>query len=342
MPLVSIIVPVYNAENTLEKCLDSLTAQTYKNIEILLVNDGSCDSSVEICREYCRKNAQFHLLSQMNSGPASARNNGIDHACGKYIYFVDADDYIEPQAIEKLVDAAEKYEAEMVICSYFVETPDSISVPHTYFTSSKLFTGEECRALSERLIDDTSPGRIPPYSWVRMIRRECLNNPRIRYEDGMIRSEDFHFYVRLQFRLNRIYVMSEPLYHYVEVKTSITHTYVPKYWDSVKKIYMSLLEMLPCNENIQEKMKIMFLNRTMIALNNSSHADNIETFCSETSEIISDPLLVQVVDTFSVKKGIRRFGAFYLLMKLRMYFIVQYRYKIKFMRERRNRSFEDQ
>lgn len=342
MPLVSIIVPVYNAEDTLEKCLDSLTAQTYKNIEILLVNDGSRDTSEIICEKYCNQYEYIKILTQDNAGPATARNNGIDHASGKYIYFVDADDYVEPQAIEKLVDTAEKHKAEMVICNYFVETQDSISIPHTYFTSSRLFKGEECKALSERLLDDKSPERIPPYSWVRMVKRECLENPRIRYEDGMIRSEDFHFYTRLQFRLNRIYVLSEPLYHYVEVKTSITHTYVPKYWDSVKKIYVSLHDQLPDDESIQEKIKIMFLSRTMIALNNSSHTANIETFYNEIMEILKDPLLEQVVDTLSVKKGIYRFGAFYLLMKSRMYFIVRNRYKIKFMRERRNRSFEDQ
>ena len=94
MSKVSIIIPVYNAEKTLCRCLDSLVVQTYEDVEIILVNDGSVDSSRNICETYRDKYSQIILINQENAGPATARNVGIDSASGKYISFVDADDYI--------------------------------------------------------------------------------------------------------------------------------------------------------------------------------------------------------------------------------------------------------
>lgn len=341
MPLVSIIIPVYNAEGTLRRCLDSLVAQTYKNIEILLVNDGSDDASEIICKEYCFKYGNFKLLSQENNGPATARNNGIDHANGKYVYFVDADDYVEPKIIETMVKAAEKNSAEMVICNYYIEKSDSISIPHQYAHESKLYIGKECEKLNRNLINDVSERRIPPYSWVRMVLKSSLENPRIRYEKGMIRSEDFHFFVRLQFRLNRIYVITEHLYHYVELQTSITHRYVPEYWKSVRQIYIDLCNILPKDDEIQKRLDIMLLQRTLIALNNSSHAKRKTDFRNEVKEIVKDKMVKKVIDQLTWAEGKKEFGFFYVLMKLRLYFLVSIRYEMKYEKERKRvASFE--
>ena len=116
MAKVSIIVPVYNAEKTLVRCLESIVGQTYLDREIILVNDGSTDNSQAICEEFGRKWQEICLITQKNAGPASARNTGIDNATGKYIAFIDADDYAETTMIEAMVHAAEANRAEMVIC----------------------------------------------------------------------------------------------------------------------------------------------------------------------------------------------------------------------------------
>lgn len=335
MSLVSIIVPVYNAEKTIRKCLDSLVVQTYKNIEIILVNDGSSDRSEAICKEYCDQYGNVKLLSQDNFGPATARNNGIDHAEGKYVYFVDADDYVEPNIIEKMVTVAESYSVEMVICNYYIEKPGSECIAHQYAEKSGLYVGKECDDLNRKLINDTSAKRIPPYSHIRMILKSSLENPHIRYEDGMIRSEDFHFFVRLQFKLSRIFVITEPLYHYVEIQTSITHRYVPQYWESVKKIYGDLCNLLSKDSDIKNRLDIMLIQRALIALNNASRVEENKKFSCEVEEIIKDTEVKKAISRISWSDGIKEFKYFYIIMKLKLYFFVRCRYRVKYYKERK-------
>ncbi len=114
MPKVSIIVPVYNVEDYLCECVDSLTNQTYADIEIILVDDGSTDKSGKICDEYASKDLRVHVLHKKNGGQSSARNCGLETASGEYVLFVDSDDYITHDAIEKLISSAEKYSADIV------------------------------------------------------------------------------------------------------------------------------------------------------------------------------------------------------------------------------------
>ena len=121
MSQISIVIPVYNAEKTLIRCLDSIQQQTYKDFEAILINDGSSDSSAEICQRYCEADKRFKLINQENSGPSKARNQGIDAAISKYLAFVDSDDYIEPNMLEEFFTAAEASSADLTVCGYFTE-----------------------------------------------------------------------------------------------------------------------------------------------------------------------------------------------------------------------------
>lgn len=328
MSKVSIIIPVYNAEKTLCRCLDSLVAQTYKDIEIILVNDGSGDSSRNICETYKDKFSQILLINQKNAGPATARNVGIDCASGKYISFVDADDYVECNMIEEMVNAAETSHAEMVICGYAQEH-SGIIVKHEYKYDSGLYVGEEAKKIAIDLISDVSTKRIPPYSWVRMILKDSLENPKIRYTEGMIRSEDYYFFVQFHFRVKRLYLLADkPLYHYMEIDNSITHRYVPNYWASVKEIYCGLLEKLPEDEEIKKRLGVMLVQRSLIALNNVSKSFNKEQFRKEAYEIIMDDDLNCVIRKNRTNKK------FACLMVNHMYWVVYLRYFIKFIYSR--------
>ena len=114
---ISIIIPVYNVEKYLRECLDSLLNQTFQDFEIICVDDGSTDKSLEILQEYKRKDDRFVILQQRHSGAGSARNNGIRLAEGKYIQFLDADDYFEPTLLEEMYNHAEKFDADLTVCS---------------------------------------------------------------------------------------------------------------------------------------------------------------------------------------------------------------------------------
>jgi Glycosyltransferases involved in cell wall biogenesis len=114
--LVSIIIPVYNCEKYLDKCLGSVIAQSYRKLEIIVINDGSKDNSGQIIQEYADNYANILPINQTNSGVSAARNNGIEKASGEYLLFVDGDDYLEAEYVKKLVEAAQKNASDLVIC----------------------------------------------------------------------------------------------------------------------------------------------------------------------------------------------------------------------------------
>ena len=117
--LISVIVPVYNAERTLHRCVSALIEQTYQNIEIILINDGSKDGSLEICRQFELEDPRIRVLDKANGGVSSARNAGLDIACGEFAMFCDSDDWAEPDWCEELITHYE--EGCLVMCGHYVE-----------------------------------------------------------------------------------------------------------------------------------------------------------------------------------------------------------------------------
>ena len=116
---VSIVVPVYNMEKKLKKCLDTLVNQTYEDLEIIVVNDGSKDGSLDIIRKYEQKDSRIEVIDQKNQGISAARNNAMKKATGKLLCFVDSDDYVELNMVEELVDKMNESKADIVVCNYF-------------------------------------------------------------------------------------------------------------------------------------------------------------------------------------------------------------------------------
>ena len=128
-PLVSIILPVYNAQSHLARCLSSICAQTYQNLEIIVLNDGSKDQSLPVCEEFRKKDSRIILVDKANSGVSDTRNLGLKLATGEYIQFVDSDDYIDPDYTGHLVAAAEEHHADLVIAPYKMVIPAGASKP---------------------------------------------------------------------------------------------------------------------------------------------------------------------------------------------------------------------
>ena len=124
MKKISVIVPVYKVEAVLKKCLDSIITQTYENLEIILVDDGSPDSSGEICDEYSKRDSRVKAIHKKNAGVAAARNSGLKVATGEYCIFVDSDDYIEPIMYQSMIQIAEEYDCDVVMCDCVKEHKD--------------------------------------------------------------------------------------------------------------------------------------------------------------------------------------------------------------------------
>lgn len=127
-PLISVIIPVYNVEKYLHRCLDSVIEQTYKNLEVILIDDGSTDHSGEICDDYAAKDVRIHVIHQENQGVSAARNKGLDTAKGEYIAFVDSDDYILPEMYAKMLECIIENNVDFCVCQWQYEYADGRQV----------------------------------------------------------------------------------------------------------------------------------------------------------------------------------------------------------------------
>lgn len=222
MELVSIIVPVYNVEEYLRQCLDSVLRQTYTALEIILIDDGSTDSSGHICDDYKQKDSRVCVIHQKNGGLANARNSGLDVCCGEYVTFVDSDDWLEPDFIEVLVRNIEG--ADLAICGYYQVTStarnpvclsDSFSVDIKTFVH--MHVEDEVKGCNHRGID----AYIGAYVWNKLFRRIQLSA--IRFPEGRIFEDQIMFSQYLQ-DIRIVKIVSHCGYYYRIRSTSIMHS----------------------------------------------------------------------------------------------------------------------
>lgn len=210
--LVSIIVPVFKVEKYLKRCIESLCNQSYKDIEIILIDDGSPDRSGEICDEFAAKNSYVKVFHQKNLGLSAARNKGIDVANGEYISFVDSDDFIDEHMIESMVSLSEVYNADIVICSWKIIRGHDIQKSH-FTMSERVLTPEE--AIKVLL----NPKGFDNFAWNKMFRKELFES--IIFPVGKV-MEDLATIYKLILKANRIAITPLPLYLYDIHSDSIT------------------------------------------------------------------------------------------------------------------------
>lgn len=201
--MISVIVPVYKVEQYLPKCIESIINQTYRDIEILLVDDGTPDNSGKICDEYANKDKRIRVFHKKNGGVADARNFGIINAKGKYITLIDSDDWIEPDMLETMVNLAEKKQAEIVICGFFYEYAKGTVKSKTI---EKDFEGSV--DVLKALVNNNG---ITNYVWNKLFRKECFKN--FLFPVGHW-SEDTSTVCKLLANSAVTVSTSKPLYHY--------------------------------------------------------------------------------------------------------------------------------
>ena len=244
-PLVSIILPVYNAQNHLARCVGSICAQTYRNLEIIILNDGSKDQSLPVCEEFRAKDSRILLVDKENSGVSDTRNLGLKLASGKYVQFVDSDDYLDPDFTEHLVNAAEENEADLVIAPYKMVIPAGASKPEQVLGKIQDELGvmsvarppevREYGFLPAGVYDkDTFALRLMDkpasyfYSvlWNKLYRRDILTGNDIQFVSEMRWAEDLVFNLRYIQYAERFVSIAQAGYSYVQNPQSICHTQV--------------------------------------------------------------------------------------------------------------------
>lgn len=212
MDKVSVIVPVYGVVQYISQCIESLIAQTYKNIEIILVDDGSKDRCGEICDKYIKKDSRIVVYHKLNGGLTSARNYGLERATGEWILPVDGDDWIEPDTIERLIDKANETDADIVFADFWFDYPDKQIASNFYDWHKQ---GNE--GLKEYIST----------SWTCLAgsiqKRSLYIDNGLKSPEGINYCEDFHLIVRLCYFAKRIEKVALPLYHYRQQDNSIIH-----------------------------------------------------------------------------------------------------------------------
>lgn len=248
-PLVSIIVPVYNAQAHIARCIESIRKQTYQNLEIILLNDGSNDVSLPVCQMYAEVDERIVLVDKKNSGVSATRNLGLRLAKGDYLQFADSDDYLQPDATRRMVEKAQEYSADMVIAYYNRIDPPSEK-------AEKLLEKLSGRKADSALVPETPnlPDTVTPYGflpegfltkqqfaqglmqepasfyygvmWNKLYRAGIIREHDLQCSQELSWSEDFLFNLLFIEYAERFYSLTEPVYNYVQNPQSICHTQI--------------------------------------------------------------------------------------------------------------------
>lgn len=229
--MVSVLIPAYNAEKTINRCLDSILSQTYQNIELIIVNDGSKDNTLSILSDYAEKDDRILVCNQPNEGVASARNTGLRNANGNYILYVDADDWIEPNMIQRMMNLME--DADIVFCGNdHAETPRKTE----FIGNAEIEYWDQQRQLLEFMKHKRMTGML----WNKLIRRSITEGCWFNEKTGY--GEDAEFLWKVLKNSHTMVVTNEILYHHVLENTSISHlsfsdkkySAIPM-WESINK-----------------------------------------------------------------------------------------------------------
>ncbi len=210
---ISLIIPVYKVEKYLNKCVESVVNQTYKNLEIILVDDGSLDSCPSICDEWAKKDERIIVIHQQNKGLSGARNTGIKSASGQYIGFIDSDDYIKYDMIELLYKAMEKYDAKIGMCSYNIEYEDSSYIEKAAMPKEGVYSSTQALNL---LLENKV---IKNFVWNKLYNIRLFDD--ISFPQGK-NFEDIYVTYKLFLKAEKIAVINDGLYNYIQRKGSIS------------------------------------------------------------------------------------------------------------------------
>lgn len=221
MHKVSIIIPIYNVEQFLNQCLDSVINQTYTNLEIICVNDCSSDGSLKIIENYAAKDERIKIIDKTNNeGLSAARNSGIDIATGEYLYFLDSDDWIDLDYIEKMVNAIKNSDVDIVIASGVISEKETSGIKYNHPSFKKEYENNfvDYKVAIQNLMVN---------AWNRLLKREFVEKYNLKFPKGYI-NEDLYFHYISIVNTDRVFVTSKSNYHYRSRENGISKSEIAK------------------------------------------------------------------------------------------------------------------
>lgn len=330
--LISIIVPAYNAEKYLNRCIDSLVNQTYANIEIIIVDDGSKDNTPEMCKQWAQKDSRIKVIHKENQGLGLARNTGLVNASGKYVSFLDSDDFVDLEMYEKMYEQLRQKQADTCYCSLdiYSNTENKVIKNNTNIRTG-VFDGKEV------LLDIIGADPKYPSDCVRemsvcasILSNELIKNNGLEFvsERDYI-CEDFIFDIHYLSRSKKTVVISDGFYKYCVNEGSLTHRYFPKRLEKEKKVYEKACEDLRIifsEDEYLTRYNRLFLGRIrncIIQEVKYSHLDK-KTIKHNIKAIVSDRLVHKVILEYPIHKCVIKQKIFNYAMKYKWISILYY------------------
>lgn len=264
---LSIIVPVYNVEDYIDKCLESIVNQTYRNLEIILVEDGATDKCPQICDEWESKDERIKVIHKQNGGLASARNSGIEEATGEYMAFVDSDDWLEVNVYEKIIKLLEESQANVAVFG-MTKIDEQGKVLSVHLPDKRVIEGECIEKEVFGLIADNFYG----YAWNKVYRSDIIKKSGIRNNPQIIDREDLAFNLEIMPFLDKIVCVDVMGYYYLQRGTSLLHIKSLKRLEGISAF---------CN----------FMND--FKMNNSKEKERIYNYC--VKQYVSDCIIKNIL-----------------------------------------------
>ncbi len=335
VPRVSVIVPVYRVEDRIRRCVDSIINQSLRDIEIILVDDGSPDRSGIICDEYADGDDRVNVIHKEDGGVSSARNAGLRVAKGEYIGFVDSDDYVQHNMFEVMYNIGVKEKVDVVNCGVFFENSSGLEKGTTQFEKNKVLTHSDlmdCLQHLENRLEDVY------YCWRNIYRRKVIEDIAITFDESVKYGEDTNFNLLVYSHANSFYAVDQPLYHYVENPSGMMLT---KY----KERYLELLSMthyrrlaicdsigLSHEQNLRG-LSIIAIERFLLMLLFNAWESPDNGFVNQIREICNSKMVsesfIHYKPTGKLSKSMQ---LIIYMLKYRMYLLVRVILAVRFLR----------
>lgn len=328
MDKISIVVPIYKVpEDYLRKCIISITNQTYANIEVLLVDDGSPDKCGEICDEYACEDARICVIHKENGGLSAARNSGYESATGDWLMFVDGDDWIEPDTCQVMVNIATRENVQLVMCAMQKEY-EHTSKPYKYYLEDKkVYRGDECKWLQEQLLHFN--GNIS-VAYCKLISKKLLDDGNIKHNPELRQgAEGLEFNLRLFEHLRSAVFINKAFYHYIYNENSISASHNEANHDLVVRCFEKIKYFIDRSEN-KEALIPWFYNRLLYvvittAISGYFNPSNTEPYSKKKRkycQYIEKPLIKVALEKGNYNDLSMQRKVILFLIKKRMFFII--------------------
>lgn len=305
---ISIIMPAFNSEKYIKKSITSLLFQTYKDIELIIINDGSTDNTENIILDFQKIDKRIKYFKTHNTGAANARNLGLSNATGQFISFVDSDDYIDSRMMEVLINKYNEFHSDIIGCGAERIYPDRAIPNKSSFEKGFYSKADlESKFYPNLFCTNELEDKIPKSMWSKLFRRDIIEENNIRFTPGLKFAEDLIFTETCFLYANSFYYLpEEKFYKYVYNENSITHSYVKDLWINSKKGVLhrkKISDKFP-NYELSSQLSYVLVRNAMTAIANLGYSENSSASqrINKIKEIITDVDLQNAVNQVDIKK----------------------------------------